>query len=277
MSEIETSVGKHYGRAGIAQRILDAVAQTGGDVAHLKAEMLYPVDQFHGRGIVATREHAAKLRLDAQSHVLDIGCGVGGPARFMASTYGCRVTGIDLTEEFVAAARELVKRCGLADKITLHHGNALTMPFADRSFDAATSFNVTMNIAAKDKLAQEIHRVLKPGGKLIWTEDSLGPNGAPHFPLPWAREPSISFLVTPEALRATIEGAGLRLLEWSNETEKALEFVRALQAGPPPSALARLGNTIVMGDDFAERARNSNRSLGEGRLAGTCVLAQRPA
>jgi SAM-dependent methyltransferase len=132
--------------------------------------MLYPLDQLHGRQIAATREHLPRLRLDEGKHVLDVGSGIGGPARFMAATWGCRVTGIDLTAEFVAAARELTERCGLSGKVDFRRGDALHMPFADASFDRAACLHVAMNIADKPGLLREIRRVLKPSGRLVWSE-----------------------------------------------------------------------------------------------------------
>jgi len=268
MAEAHAGVQKHYGSANVAGRIFDALKQAGEDPGRLKPEMLYPLDQFHGGGVGATKANTAKLGLGAASHVLDVGSGVGGPARYMALTYGCKVTGIDLTEEFVAAARDLTARCGLADRIEFQHGNALALPFADAGFDAATCFNVTMNIEDKAGVAREIARVLKPGGRLAYTETGIGPNAAPpYFPLPWAREPAVSFLVSPARLREGLERAGFRILEFVDETG-------TMQA-PAPSELVRLGNQVVMGADFVARIKNMGRSQAEGRLVSTFVLAER--
>jgi ubiquinone/menaquinone biosynthesis C-methylase UbiE len=170
MADFSTGIQRHYGSAAIVQRVLNAVADSGQDASRLTAEMLYPYDQFHGRGLMATRENAAKLNLDASMRVLDVGSGVGGPARYMAYTFGCRVTGIDLTDDFVAAAKELTERCGLSDKVEFHQGDALAMPFGEASFNAACCLNVSMNIRDKTGLAREICRVLKPHGRLVWTE-----------------------------------------------------------------------------------------------------------
>ena len=272
MAEAHAGVQKHYGSAGIAARVLKVLSDGGVDTAHLKAPMLYPFDQFHGRGLEATRDHTAKLNLSPSSRVLDVGCGIGGPARYMATAYGCRVSGIDLTKEFVEAAKDLTARCSLADKAEFRVGNALALPFDDRSFDAATCFNVTMNIENKAKVLSEIARVLKPGGRLAYTEQGLGPKEDPIFPLPWARTPEVSFLVAPDVLRRWVEAAGLRVLEWQDDTNALM--------GPPSAGGATeemrvRGNRVVIGDDFGDRLRNVVRNQKEGRLVSTFVLAER--
>jgi ubiquinone/menaquinone biosynthesis C-methylase UbiE len=266
MAEQHAGVQRHYGSADIAARILAALKEAGENTTQLAAPMLYPLDQFHGGGIVATRNNTAKLGLGERSHVLDVGCGVGGPARFAATSYGCRVTGIDLTEEFVAAATELTACCGLAERVTFRQGNALALPFPDASFDAATCFNVTMNIEDKPRILSEISRELKKGGKLAYTETGLGPKGDPIYPLPWARQPEVSFLVPPATLRRYVEAAGFRVLEFVDETSGA--------QAPAPSDVARLGNRVIMGEDFAARIKNMGLSQQEGRLVSTFVLAE---
>ena len=274
MAEAHAGVQRHYGGSGgITDRLLKALADGGVDTAHLEAPMLYPFDQFHGRGLTATMEQTAKLGLKPGILALDVGCGIGGPARYMATNYGCRVFGIDLTEEFVEAAKELTARCGLADRIDFRVGNALALPFDNGIFDAATCFNVTMNIEDKAKVLSEIARVLKKGARLAYTETGFGPKGDPYYPLPWARTPEVSFLVPPATLRGYIEAAGLRIAEWRDETDAIM--------GPPGTAGAlseearTAGNRVVMGDDFADRLRNIVRSQREGRLASSFVLAER--
>jgi SAM-dependent methyltransferase len=275
MTDPTAGVQSHYRSRATVERILKALADDGRDTARLTAEMLYPLDQFHGRGIAATRENVAKLRLDASKHVLDVGSGIGGPARYMAATFGCRVTGIDLTEEFVAAAIELTRLCGLDDKVAFRTGNALTMPYANAGFDAATCFNVAMNIADKAGLAREIGRVLKRGARLVWTEAAQGPAGTPPFPLPWARTPDISFLAPPAAIRAAIEGGGFRIVEWTDESPTFGTVGRDAQTDPQTALVNRQANEIVMGEDFLVRVRNVGRGFAERRLVPILAVAER--
>jgi SAM-dependent methyltransferase len=275
MTDPSAGVQRHYRSRATVERILKALADDGQDTARLTAEMLYPLDQFHGRGIAATRENVARLGLDATKHVLDVGAGVGGPARYIAANFGCRVTGIDLTEEFVAAAIELTQRCGLADKVSFRQGNALKMPFADAGFDAATCFNVTMNIADKAGLAREIGRVLKRSARLVWTEAAQGPAGAPIFPLPWARTPDISFLAPPAAIRAAIEAGGFRIVEWIDESPNFGTVGRDAQTNPQTALVNRQANEIVMGEDFLVRVRNVGSGIAERRLIPILAVAER--
>ena len=267
------TIKRHYGSPGIARRILDALAQSGQDVSKLSPAMLYPLDQFHGRQLAATEDHLAKLNLTPAMHVIDVGSGIGGPARYMAANFGCRVTGIDLTEEFVTAARELTERCGLAGRVTFEQGNALAMPFADASFDAASCQYVAMNIADKQGLLREIRRVLKPGGRLVWSSVVLA-RAEPDFPVPWAREPAGSFLVSAEALRPMFGDAGFRIVEWTDETEVHKAFAAKMREAAP-SPVNSLGNQIVIGGDFMERVGNLNRSFDEGRVGTVLVVAER--
>ena len=264
----EAKVSEHYGSGGLSERILTALAEGGQATERISADALFPFDQLHGRQLAATREHVGRLKLDPIKTVLDVGSGIGGPARYMAFTFGCRVSGIDVTEAFVSAARDLTARCGLADRVKFEIGNALAMPFADAQFDAAACQYVAMNIADKAGLLREINRVVKPGGQLVWSSVVAGA-GEPRYPLPWARDPSVSFLVSQEALRALFDAAGWRILEWTDETD----LFRS--PPPPPAPAARLMSTIVLGEDFAERIQNFASNMQTGSLRSILVLAER--
>src|SRR5262249_21653508 len=137
MAEQQDDVRKHYGIPALAAKFVAALQALGIDTAHLKAEQLYPFDQLHGRNIEATRDHVGRLALKSGERVLDVGSGAGGPARYIAATTSAHVTGLDLTPEFVATAQDLSKRCGLENAVAFQEGDALAMPFAANSFDAA--------------------------------------------------------------------------------------------------------------------------------------------
>src|SRR5271166_1854314 len=159
-------VEKHYASADITMRVLTALRNVNGPDIPITPDTLAPIDHFHGRGVVATDELAAALQPRASDHLLDIGCGIGGPARWIAARYGCRVTGVDLTSQFCEAARELNRLCGLADRVQILHGSALAIPVPDKSFDRAYSQAALMKISDKRGVFREAFRVLRPGGSL---------------------------------------------------------------------------------------------------------------
>ncbi len=256
------NVRDHYRATGLAERLKAALAALGPEDQRLAPQQLAALDQFHTRGLAATAELAKLAGIDAGMSVLDVGAGVGGPARFVAATCGCRVTGIDLSEAFVDAARYLTARTGQSGQATFEVGDALNLPFGDKSFDVALLQHVAMNIADRARLYSEIRRVLKSGGKFA-TFDIVSKEGEPLYPVPWARSPATSFLLAAAATRDAIEAAGFRSLIWQDDTEPAKAWFAELRAsGPPPSP--NLG--VVMGPDVAQLAQNLGRSLAEGRL-----------
>ena len=227
--------------------------ENGIDPAALTEEDLYPVDQLHARGIVATKEHIEFARIDANMLVSKIGCGIGGAARVIASSRQYTVTGIDLTPEYVEIARVLTQRCGLDDSVDFQTANATDLSFGDDSFDHVLCHNVTMNIEDKAGLATEIARVLKPGGHFSCVEAGLGLAGEPSFPLPWARDATSNFLVTPDGMCAALEKGGLRVVRRIDLNDVNMAFrkdmrERAERGEPPLTA-----SYVAMGDDMPER------------------------
>ena len=268
-------VARHYGSSGIADRILSAIVASGGDLAGLRPDMLFPYDQLHGRELQATEDHVAWLAPKPQEHVLDVGSGIGGPARFIASRTSARVAGIDLTPEFVEAARVLTERAGLDDLVTFETGDALNMPFGNASFDAAICLYVAMNIAQKEGLAREIARVLKPGGRMIWSEVVAVEGKFPTYPLPWGRSPETSSLTTADDLRQALEEAGFNDLEMRDETDIMIDHARKVrEGGHTPSPEHMMANQVVMGDDFLDRRRNVLAGMETGALRSIAALAR---
>jgi len=167
----------------------------------------------------------------------------------------------------------LAERTGLAGKVEYRQGDALAMPFADRSFDVAWSQSVAMNIADRDRLNNEIKRVLKPTGRFAFSDVVDAGGGAPHFPVPWARESSISFLLTAQATRAKLEAAGFNVITFEDETARALARAegRMKSAGAPLA----LGLHIVLGQDAPAMLKNMRRNYQEGRVGLVQGIATR--
>ncbi len=268
-------VTQHYAREGIAARILAALRESAGAEAAVTPEALAPLDHFHGRGLVATAELLALLAPAPGEQVLDIGCGIGGPARWIAARAGCHVTGVDLTAEFCEAAVALNAAAGMAERVRILHGSATDLPLPDAAFDRAYSQNVAMNIADKPRFYAEARRVLRPGGVLALSNLASGPAGPPRYPLPWAAVAETSFLVTPEATRAGLEAAGFEILAFHDVTVAVHAFNAAMRARTKAGAPPRLGMSVLVGEAMAERQRNSARGIAEGTLIAIEVLARR--
>jgi ubiquinone/menaquinone biosynthesis C-methylase UbiE len=237
---------------------------------------LAPYDQFHGRGLEATEEIAALMSAHPSDHLLDVGSGIGGPARYFAARFGCRITGIDLTEEFCHVARHLTRLLDLQGRVAFEAGDALAMPFADASFDGAYSMNVSMNIADKGAFCREIHRVLKPGAWLVLSEIAKGENADLEYPTPWAASAATSFLSTPDETQRGLMEAGFEVRQLRSTREAALAFgarSRALvERGEKPPQRAVM---LIHGDAAAQAMRNTARGLSEGAIVPIEVLAAR--
>ena len=253
-------VEAHYSARGIEARILAAIRAAGLDPEQpLSPEKLGALDHFHTGGLRASRELLELAQIRAGDRVLDIGAGLAGPARLLASALGCRVDCVELSPDFCAGAVLLNRLTGLDGRINVHEGSALDLPFPDESFDVVWMQNVGMNIADKRKLYGEIHRVLEPGGRYAFQEMAAGEAATSYFPLPWATDPADSFLVSAEAIRSVLGESGF-IAEHFEDTSDA-HLGRTASEGPPsPLTLA------VYVDDLAQKAGNARRSLQEGQI-----------
>jgi methylenetetrahydrofolate--tRNA-(uracil-5-)-methyltransferase len=270
-------VEKHYDAGeGLGARLIAALTEAGLDLDNLTPRDLAPLDQLHTRGWPATVEHAEEFGFTPEMRVLDVGCGIGGPARYIAHKYGCHVTGVDLTPEYIRAAEILTAQMGLSDRMDFQCANALGLPFEDQSFDAVWSQNVSMNIPDSQDLYREFHRVLKPGGRVFMAEMGQGPGGPLHFPVPWARKPEISFLQTPDEMRANVLASGLEIDSFVDDSDIAMEWSKRQASKPKPPVRPVLVPMLVFGDDFPERARNTSRNMAEQRALSIRVIARRP-
>jgi SAM-dependent methyltransferase len=267
MSDIERATARHYGQRNLGETILAALRRMGKDVDALRPEDLAPVDAFHIRGRAATEELARHCKLGAEHHVLDVGCGLGGTARYLALTAGCRVTGLDLTPEYVAAAELLTARLKLAGRVDFRQGSALEMPFEAAGFDAVWSEHAQMNIPDKPRLYGEIHRVLKVGGRFAFHDILQGAGGEPHFPTPWASDPSFSALIGPAEFRTLLQSLGFDIKLWEDKTAAGLEWFRGRVAAAKEKGPAPLGFHTLIGT-IAPRTMEANlRNLEERRIA----------
>ena len=267
-------MGEHYSSGDLSARILEALRAAGKDPDALTADDLAPIDQLHARGREATLELAHLAGISPRMRVLDVGGGLGGPARTLAGEFGCAVEVLDITEEFCRAGEVLTAGTNLGDRVSFRHGSALDMPYPDAGFDVAWTQHSSMNIPAKERLYEEIQRVLRPGGLLALHEITAGAVSPIHFPVMWARDPSLSHLRTPVEVRALLEETGFEELAWIDETAQALHWYQrrlaAMPAEPPP-----LSPHILFGDDFGEMLHNQVLNLSEGRISVVQALFER--
>lgn len=259
----------YWGRPGLEPLILDALAAAGKDIAALTIDDLAPADQFHGGGKAATERLARLASLGPGLRVLDVGGGLGGPARTLAALFGCEVTVVDLTESYVRAGEALTRRLGLEHRVSHRVGDALDLEGAGPAFDVVWTQNSGMNIADKEALYASIARVLRPGGLLALQEPMAGPVQPPVFPVMWARDASMSFLRPPDEMRAVTEAAGFRVRAWHDVTAEASGA--STGAAVPVHGIQRL----VMGDALDAIVRAGRRNRDEGRIVMIQAVLER--
>jgi SAM-dependent methyltransferase len=275
MTAVEARVADHYTH-GALQAAIEAgwaKARAASDAAPV--DQLAGVDEFHIGGRPATELACERMELAPGLKVLDIGCGLGGAARFMASRYGVDVEGVDLTPEYVEVGNALSRAVGLEGKVRLVQGSALSLPQADASFDRASQFHVGMNIEDKAGLFAETARVLKPGGLFAVYDVMRVGDGALDFPVAWAEDEGTSFVAPVDAYATALAAAGLQVQATEAKKDLGLAFfakmkARMAESGPPP-----LGLHIVMGKDAATKAANMAKNIAKGAIAPVLMLARK--
>jgi sarcosine/dimethylglycine N-methyltransferase len=259
----------HYSARDIEAKILAALRTVGLDPEQgITPEQLGALDHFHTGGFKASRELQELAQICAADRVLDIGAGLAGAARMLAHSPGCRVDCIELTSDYCTGATLLNRLTGLDDRINVHQGSALDLPFPDDTFDAVWMQNVGMNIADKQKLYAEVCRVLKPGGRFAFQEMAAGREDATfYYPLPWATDPADNLLITIEAMHSVLGDCGLTAETFEDASDMILNSpppTPSASATPAAIPQAQLGLSVFV-DNLSEKAGNARRSLQEGQ------------
>jgi ubiquinone/menaquinone biosynthesis C-methylase UbiE len=276
MSPVNQVPRFYSGPGGLVAAISSALDEAGLDRGALRPADLAPIDEFHIRGRAATLEIIGALGVTAESQVLDLGSGLGGPARTIAELVGCRVTGVDLTPEFCEVATALSEWTGLSGRTRFQVGDATATGLPDAGVDAALTVHVAMNIADKAALYAEAFRVLRPGGRFVVYDVLQGEGGDVRYPVPWADDPSISFLATPEEMRELLPAAGFEVVSEVDSSVESLAWFQQMRdriqrEGPPPVTFA-----AFLGDSFGQMAANQVANLTERRIRTVMFACARP-
>ena len=265
----EAKVASHYGKGGLEQKILAALKNAGIDMDHPTVEDLAPVDEFHVGGLESTKELAAQMDLRPGLRVLDVGSGIGGPARYFAARHACRVTGVDLTEEFIQVAGSLTRLAKLEALVDFRQASALEMPFESAAFDRACMIHVGMNIADKDALFREVRRVLKPGALFAVFDLVRTAPGPLSFPLPWAVSEETSFVSSSNDYRDALQRAGFLPERERGRRDYAIEFMERNMARIAQEGLPPLGLHVVIGEKIPLMMKNVLAMMKQATLEPT--------
>ncbi len=270
-------VTDHYAHGGLLAAFEAAVRAAGKTTRDVTIDDLAPADEFHVGGRRASVHLIDLLEFSPADHVLDVGCGIGGTARFAADRYGSRVSGLDLTPEFVEAGNAICGWVGLKDRVQLHQGSALDMPFAGDSFDGGYMMHVGMNIEAKADLFAEVHRARKPGCRFGIYDVMRTGGGELSYPLPWAGEANASFVTAPEDYEQALSRAGFEIVAQNDRGDFALSFFKELRVAAATAGPQPIGMHIVLGETAAAKVKNLVASLTAGNIAPVEVIAEKTA
>ena len=276
MTEDTAHIHGYYSPNDLYNKIIDGLNRLGKDLSKLTIDDLQPVDEFHIRGDSATKELIELAEFSADMHILDVGCGIGGSTRRLSHETGCRVTGIDLSNEYIDAAKRLTHLLEMQERVKFHACSALELPFEDNCFDGVWSLQMNMNVEDKQAWLNETYRVLKPGARAVFYEVCAHKNTRIHFPVPWAQDSSMSFLVPPESFREMIASAGFEIAAWNDKTDLAQKaFANAREPVGEPN-LPVLGVYLLVGSDIQTKAYNLRRNLDEESVSLIESVAVKP-
>jgi SAM-dependent methyltransferase len=270
------AIADHWAAGDVYGLIVSALNKMSKPLDGLTVEELAPVDHFHARGFPATVELADRLPIKAGQRIVDIGCGLGGPARYIAKRFQCSVSGIDITEPFVEAANKLTRLLHMESQVKIEHGDGQHLPYPDASFDGAYTQHVTMNVADRPRFFGEAYRVLKSGAFFALTEHGLGPKGNPHHPLPWSADGGGAYLVTPSETQAVLQETGFEEIEVENTGAKYLAGYKMMIEKAEKGALPPFGIHLLMGETALQKMRNAARNIEEGRTHPIQVVCRKP-
>jgi 2-polyprenyl-3-methyl-5-hydroxy-6-metoxy-1,4-benzoquinol methylase len=276
MSKDLKHIHSYYSPSDLYNKIIEGLEQIGKDLSKVSLDDLQPVDEFHIRGDAATKELINLSGFTPEMHILDVGCGIGGSSRRLSYETGCCVTGIDLSEEYIDTAKRLTQLLNMQERVKFHAASALTLPFEHNFFDGVWALQMNMNVEDKLSWLKETFRVLKPGGRFVMYELCSNKKSPLHFPVPWAQDGSMSFLVSPESFRDFITSAGFDIAVWSDKTALAREAFTDVKEPVGKPDLPVLGVYLLVGNDIQTKGYNLRRNLDEGRVSLIETVAVKP-